>query len=322
MGDDENLDLSTVKRVMADMGEDCILIGGWASYLHLQGGSLSHDVDAILNPLHDKARVVGLIGAEQTHLDKMSGVIHGAKVDLYTPYNSRIGDIPVERLLPYTTRIHGVKVLIPEAHLLTKAACIWDDSRFLSVKRAKDTAEVRGMMRLSVPEVSVALWSSLSESKESVVSKWSTLLTRASADVPKQQMKKEFAAEVREWSMAAKSVQDAVSDTYAIKAPDTTMFLPARGGVVVKFHLKGGSPHTVEVLDNFVWSSTHAVVGGVGKELLNSARATHPLARAIPSEIARSFAKSSGSCIACGKAMTDSMSLSRGYGDDCAKRFR
>lgn len=28
MGDDENLDLSTVKRVMADMGEDCILIGG------------------------------------------------------------------------------------------------------------------------------------------------------------------------------------------------------------------------------------------------------------------------------------------------------
>lgn len=322
MGTNENLDIDTVRKVMEDMGKDCILIGGWASYLHLQSGSLSHDVDAILNPLYDKARVVGLIGANQTHLNKMSGEIRGAKVDLYMPYTSRLGDIPVERLVPYVTRIHGVQVLIPEAHLLTKAACLWDDSRFLSPKRSKDAAEVRGMMHLSSPEMSVSLWASLSERKDGVVSKWASLLSRASADVTRQQMKKGFAATVREWSDASKLVEDTLSGEYGVDSTTAVVFLPARGGTVAKFHFKGGAPSTVDVLNNNEWASTHAVAGGIGRELPESAKSIHPFSRVIPADTAQLFAQAHGSCIACGKPLTDDVSVSRGYGADCAKKFR
>lgn len=319
---DEALDLSTVQGVMEDMGGECVLIGGWASYLHLSGGSLSHDVDAILDPLHDKARVVALTGASPTHLGKLSGKLRDAKVDLYVPYTSRIGGIPVESLLPYTTTVHGVKVLIPEAHLLTKAACVWDDARFTSVKGRKDAAEVRGMMSLSSPSLAVSLWASMSDHEGTASHKWGVLLKRASAHVPNSKMKRGFSSVVREWSAAASVVDSSACDEYTVDPSERVMFLPARGGVVARFHFRGSTPTTVEVLREGARVSTHTVTAGIGRELLDSARRMHPSSRAIPVSIGREYARSNGSCIACGKPLTDRVSLERGYGDTCASKFR
>lgn len=188
-----NLSLKEARRVITDIGGECVLIGGWASYLHLRKGSLSHDVDTILSPLQGKERVVDLISAESTHLGKLSGELHGAHVDLYVPYMSKIGGISVDRLIPYSTIIDGIRVLVPEAHLLTKAACVLDDGRYRSIKRDKDIFEIRGLMSLiENPSSSIAIWASTVDSNSNMIEKWETLLDRIKDWLTKRELKGDF----------------------------------------------------------------------------------------------------------------------------------
>ena len=315
----DDLDLDTVRLVMSELGADCVLIGGWASYLHLRNTALSHDVDTILDPLSDKARVTSLIDGYPTHLGKVSGEIIGAHVDLYIPHISVVGDIPVERFLPYTARIDGIRVLIPEAHLLSKSACVLNDGRFDSDRAPKDTAEVRGMMALSDPESVAAIWRAVSKTPGDVPRRFAELMRRVQSDVTRAERKRGLDAMIREWNTAADAVF-ATAPPYLV--PSSTVYVPHDSGVVARFHHRGGKPVTVQTLSDITWSDPRSVTAGRGKTLLTVTENTHPAARRIPTAITRDYAAATGACLVCGRALSDPASQERGYGPECAKLVR
>lgn len=318
-----NMTLDEVRDVMGELGGECVLIGGWASYLHLRTVALSHDVDTILDPLHNKDHAASVIGAKElTHLGKLSGEVNGNHVDLYVPHTSVLRDIPVEKLLPYQTIIDGIRVLIPEAHLLTKAACVLDDKRFNSDRAPKDCAEVRGLMELSDPAFTTALWSNVVRDNTVMMNTWNTLLNRVQSDVPKRVMKQGFADELREWKRAVESTATSLSDAYPVADAQRVMLLPDAQGRVVKFGLSNHTPSTVETLDEVEWTDSRSVRAGEGKRLLELAQRTHPVLRAVPDTIARDFAYVTNRCLLCGRELSDAQSLARGYGSDCADKVR
>jgi hypothetical protein len=319
---DDNLDLDSVKEVMRVLGGDCVLIGGWASYLHLRNVALSHDVDTILDPLHDKDRVSELISAHPTHLGKLSGALGEAHVDLYVPHTSVIGGVPVERYLPYRTEIDGVNVLIPEAHILTKIACVLDDSRFNSRRAAKDTSEIRGLMPLANPRVAVAIAASSVDDPHSMMSRLRTALERTQAHATKKDMKKSFGSDIRAWNNAINDVEGTLSESYPVTFNKRIMFIPDEHGKVVRFSFKEDRPHTVETLRGAKWSFSRSVAAGEGKRLLSVASRTHPYARAVSPEVAKDYASVTKSCLLCAMPLSDAISVLRGYGPDCASRIR
>jgi hypothetical protein len=307
---------------MEEIGGECVLIGGWASYLHLRNVALSHDVDTILDPLHDKERVSALIGAVPTHLGKLSGELHSSHVDLYVPYTSVIRDLPVEKILPYRTKIEGINVLIPEAHLLTKMACVVDDKRYASERADKDVSEVKGMMNISDPATSTAIWASVSKSSSKLSHEWNLLLSRVKANSTKRELKQGLDAVLRTWESAINSVSETISDTYTLSPTERVMFAPDGHGKIVRFHFKNKLPNTVETLIENNWTNSRSVMAGDGKHILSAAVSTHPLARTIPSSIMRDYAEVHTSCLLCGKPLSDPSSLRRGYGTDCETRVR
>lgn len=315
---ESKLDAAYVRAIMAEIGPDCILIGGWASNIHLARDTMSHDVDTILDPLGDRQRVVSLISGTKSHLSKWTGEIHGEHVDLYEPYVSRLGDIPVERLLPYAETKHGVRVLIPEAHLLTKMVCVLDAARSNSEKGVKDAFEVRGMMDLSSASVAAGIWSLVSGTD--VRSAFGVALSKARRDITGKEARR-FRGVAKEWSTAVDAVADTLSDEYAVK--DDAMFVPMDRGVIAKFKIRGGAPVAVTTLvDPSTWSGSRAVVAGDAARLLKIARSTHPAARALPERVAAEYGRATGTCLVCGTALTDPESQSRGVGPTCISRIR
>lgn len=71
---------------------------------------------------------------------------------------------------------------------------------------------------------------------------------------------------------------------------------------------------------NQKWSHTMSVKAGRGKRLYEAARDTPTGQRLVPRDTAFSFGAQTGTCLICGKRLSDAASLHRGYGPECARK--
>lgn len=124
---------------------DAVLIGGWGSWVRT-GGPMSHDIDLILSR-PDLARLEAMsddISASH-HLGgtKWRGTWRSIHLDLYVPYQSRLGanlQLRVEQLQALAEPLNGYRVLTAPAHTATKVAALLD--RPDSLPGRKDRHEI------------------------------------------------------------------------------------------------------------------------------------------------------------------------------------
>lgn len=131
----------------------------------------------------------------------------------------------------------------------------------------------------------------------------------------------------------------AVVPTYGESSdgPDPgTMELPAVEGVrpegaviakpdemLMKVGYKNGSPHTLQSFDwdKRRWGRSMIVAGGPGKALLTELERADPSLRKVPANVAAAYGHATGKCLMCSKPLSDTASLSRGYGRSCASKL-
>lgn len=110
---------------------DAILIGGWASWARI-GVLQSHDIDTIVGPESlplIEQRYGDLSVSTHVGARKWRGAIEGIHLDVYVPYQSRLGarlKLRVEGLVPYAEVVDGRRLLSIPAHLTTKFAALLD----------------------------------------------------------------------------------------------------------------------------------------------------------------------------------------------------
>lgn len=104
--------------------------------------------------------------------------------------------------------------------------------------------------------------------------------------------------------------------------PGTRVFKPYE--TLVKFGYKGGKPNTVQTFDwdKQEWGRSMSVRAGAGKEMLEAVTALSPHERKVPAHIAATYGHATGVCLMCGRALSDTSSLTRGYGPMCASKMR
>lgn len=92
---------------------------------------------------------------------------------------------------------------------------------------------------------------------------------------------------------------------------------------LVKVGHKNGEPHTVQSFDwqRGRWGRSMIVAGGPGKELLKTLESMAPEARKVPANVAAAYGHATGKCLMCSKPLSDTASLSRGYGRSCANKL-
>ncbi len=92
---------------------------------------------------------------------------------------------------------------------------------------------------------------------------------------------------------------------------------------LVKVGHKNGEPHTVQSFDwqRGRWGRSMIVAGGPGKQLLTKMESTSPDARKVPPAVAAAYGHATGKCLMCSKPLSDTASLSRGYGRSCANKL-
>lgn len=156
----EFTDLSerVLRRLVGDFPE-VILIGGWASWVRI-GSMRSHDIDMIVGP-ELRPLIEGKYGemSVSTHIagKKWSADYEGIHLDIYVPYQSRLGNrlkLAVEGLLPYAEDVEGWRLLTVPAHLATKFAALLD--RPESQPGEKDRQEIWSLLQQDVSPQSVA----------------------------------------------------------------------------------------------------------------------------------------------------------------------
>jgi hypothetical protein len=148
-----------VLRQLVDDFPDLILIGGWASWIRI-GIMRSHDIDMIVGPelrrqIEDKYGEMSV----STHIAgrKWSADYEGIHLDIYVPYQSRLGNrlkLAVEGLLPYAETVDGWRLLEIPAHLATKFAALLD--RPESQPGEKDRQEIWNLLQQEVSAEAVA----------------------------------------------------------------------------------------------------------------------------------------------------------------------
>jgi hypothetical protein len=110
---------------------EIVLIGGWATWVRT-GGPMSHDIDAIVT--HDQLAAITNLGTDTSESHHLGGrkwrtIIDGIHIDLYVPYQSRLGQalqLRVEDLAHHTERIQAWTVLALPAHVASKLAALID----------------------------------------------------------------------------------------------------------------------------------------------------------------------------------------------------
>lgn len=135
---------------------EAILIGGWASWVRI-GVLQSHDIDVIVSheTLPRIERRYGQLSVS-THIGarKWRGQVERVHLDVYVPYQSRLGSrlkLRVEELVPYAEVVDGRQLLAMPAHLATKFAALLD--RPESLPGEKDRIEIWELLaRASSPE--------------------------------------------------------------------------------------------------------------------------------------------------------------------------
>src|ERR687892_2288813 len=110
---------------------DAVLIGDWGTWVRT-GGPMSHDIDLIVTR-PQLAALTALVNemSDSRHLAgrKWRGTLDGVHLDLYVPYQSRLGqhlELRTERLVRRCETLHGWVVLEVPAHLATKLAALLD----------------------------------------------------------------------------------------------------------------------------------------------------------------------------------------------------
>ncbi len=128
---------------------EAILIGGWGTWARI-GGAMSHDVDLIVTRA-DLAQIEGMVDemSQSHHLagTKWRGTWRGIHIDLYAPFQSRLGanlQLRVEALVPYAELAEGRRLLSVPAHVATKVAALLD--RPDSLPGRKDRQELLNLL--------------------------------------------------------------------------------------------------------------------------------------------------------------------------------
>jgi hypothetical protein len=143
------------ERSRAVLGEvvaalpDVILIGGWGTWVRTKG-PMSHDIDLIVSH-HDLGRLQGLAEdvSASHHIGgtKWRGTWRSIHLDLYVPYQSRLGanlQLRAETLQALSETVDGYRVLTVPAHLATKIAALLD--RPDSLPGRKDRHEILALL--------------------------------------------------------------------------------------------------------------------------------------------------------------------------------
>lgn len=150
----------TLRALVDHLGYDLepsILIGGWATYLRV-GGPMSHDIDLIIGDDSVRQKLEARLDelTRTTHLtDKWSGEVEGVHMDIYVPFQSRLGarlrlrvEILREHAEPADDSHQRWLLLTIEAHTISKMAALLD--RSASPKGVKDANEILALLRAGV----------------------------------------------------------------------------------------------------------------------------------------------------------------------------
>jgi len=128
---------------------DAVLIGGWATWVRT-GGAMSHDIDLIVTR-PQLAVITGLAEdlSESRHLAgrKWRGTLDEVHLDLYVPYESRLGQhlqLRVERLVHRQELVDNWVVLDLPGQVATKLAGLLD--RPDSMPGEKDRQELMALL--------------------------------------------------------------------------------------------------------------------------------------------------------------------------------
>ncbi len=128
---------------------EAVLIGGWGSWVRTRG-PMSHDIDMILGR-NQLAVIEGLVDdlSDSRHLAgrKWRGTWRGVHLDLYVPFESKLGQrlaLRTEVLIEHTEVVEGYRVLTVDAHIATKLAALLD--RPATLPGFKDREEIRALL--------------------------------------------------------------------------------------------------------------------------------------------------------------------------------
>lgn len=128
---------------------DAVLIGGWATWVRTKG-PMSHDIDLIIDHAGlDVVRSHSDDVSQSAHLGgrKWRATIDGIHLDLYVPYQSRLGQrlaLRTELLADHADSVDGWRVLSVPAHLATKMAALLD--RPDTMPGEKDRSEILALL--------------------------------------------------------------------------------------------------------------------------------------------------------------------------------
>jgi hypothetical protein len=136
-----------------DAVPDAVLIGGWATWVRT-GGAMSHDIDLIVT--RPQLETIGSLVEEMSESHHLAGrkwraTLNGIHLDLYVPYESRLGQhvqLRTEALIEHRDQVDEWTVLTPTAHLATKLAALLD--RPDSLPGDKDRQEILSLLALDV----------------------------------------------------------------------------------------------------------------------------------------------------------------------------
>lgn len=141
---------AVLDEVLAMLPE-AILIGGWGTWARV-GGPMSHDIDLIVTrgELAQVRRFVDEF-TESHHLagTMWRGTWRGIHLDLYAPYQSKLGanlQLRVEALVPFSEVVEGRRLLQVPAQVATKVAALLD--RPHSLPGRKDRQELLTLLAL------------------------------------------------------------------------------------------------------------------------------------------------------------------------------
>lgn len=143
---------SVLSRVHATVPE-AVLIGGWGTWVRT-GGAMSHDIDLIVTrqQLEVIARLTDDL-SDSRHIAgrKWRASIEGIHLDLYVPYESKLGQhlqLRTERLVERRAQVDDWMVLDLASHLATKVAALLD--RPDTTSGDKDREEILALLALDV----------------------------------------------------------------------------------------------------------------------------------------------------------------------------
>jgi hypothetical protein len=135
---------------------DAVLIGGWATWVRT-GGAMSHDIDVIVTrPQLETLTALAEDVSESRHLAgrKWRATLDGIHLDLYVPYESRLGrrlQLRTERLVQRQEHIGTWVVLDLPGHVATKLAALLD--RPDSTPGGKDREELIALFAQEIDPV-------------------------------------------------------------------------------------------------------------------------------------------------------------------------